>query len=486
MLDSLPQSLQPLLNGLMRTCHVTCCDNTETANSFTRELHDLLQQLVAAIDSELQSNPGCFVPSSSYAWRLLGRLAEGINRHFQIRPRIAFSSHDAAMQSAAAAARGIRECFLRVIQLLSPEEDHAGNIAAFSLSLMDTDSSAETCMRFAFLDAISRRVVAVKRPDQIWHVTIDGEIKHACTDSGAASGFDELPAPFRKDDFEVLTCPICTDTLFQNESDGSIVLLARQLKCPTVVDVTTQNPTGHEFPHVVCEGCAQRNFVQLNHTACPQCRHSFDSYLCVSIAAALQHQVHGNGHVQWTSTPECRLAALNVLTRISAETPLSDVVSFALLWSCLDPAAGIAHAALCCGRLAASIQVMPQAQASMWRAKLVHAFTITEAVGGDSMRGCIARAIGEIIEDDDSCASFIAAGACGALVDALGIAETDDTRGSIALSIFNLAQNEEGRSALIAAGACGALVDALGIATTDDTRGNIALALQAAEHPPLL
>ena len=465
-LASLPPPLQQLLNDIMRSCHAACCDSTETANSVTQELHRLLQQLVAAIDGELQSNPGSDLRTSSDSWHLLGKLVEGINHHFQIRPRIMFVSADSDMQSAAAAARGIKGCFTRFVELLSSDEDRAANIAAFTIFLMDTDGDAETSMRFAFLDIISRRVVAMKRPDQRWHVTIDGDIRHACTDDGASSGFDEVPTPFRKDDFDNLECPICTDALFQKEGDGSLVLLARQLKCPTVVDVTDRTPTGHQYPHVICEGCAQRHFIAQKKSVCPQCRHSFSEHLCVDIAATLQHQVHENGRVHWMNAPHRRLAALNVIVQLAVETPLGDSISYALLRSCFDLEAGIVTAALRCGRLSVAIKVMPQAEARKWCATFVDAFRIAET---DSLRGDFARAIRELIErGEEGCAAFNSeenlAKACCALVDALKIAETDATRSDIALTIRRLARIEEGRAALIAAGACFALVVSLFIA----------------------
>ena len=49
------------------------------------------------------------------------------------------------------------------------------------------------------------------------------------------------------------------------------------------------------------------------------------------------------------------------------------------------------------------------------------------------------------------------AGACGALVEALKVAEDDITRGNIAHAMHNLALSEEGCAGLVAAGACGAL-----------------------------
>jgi hypothetical protein len=258
---------------------------------------------VAAIDGEPQSNPGNDLQTFSDSWRLLGKLVEGINCHFQIRPGIMFISEDADMQSAAAAARDLEGFFARFIELLSSNEDRATNIVALLIFLMDTDGDAETSMRFALLNIISRRVVAVKRQDQRWEVTIDGEIRHACSDDGASSGIDKIPILFRKDSFDHLECPICRAALFQKEGDGGLVLLARQPKCPTIVDVTDRTPKGQKYPHVMCEVYAQRLFIERKQTVRHQCRHNSREHLCVDIAAALEHQVDENGRVQDKRAP---------------------------------------------------------------------------------------------------------------------------------------------------------------------------------------
>ena len=70
-----------------------------------------------------------------------------------------------------------------------------------------------------------------------------------------------------------------------------------------------------------------------------------------------------------------------------------------------------------------------------------------------------------------------AAGACVALVEALKVAEEDDTRSNIAWAMGLLAKSEEGRAGLAGAGACGALVEALNVAQADVTRGNISRAM---------
>ena len=373
-MQRLPHQLQQIVSAVMRMCHSLCSDDTTAANAVTQDLYRLLQQLVAAIDAELVSDPSSDIRTSSESWHLLGRLAEGINRHFQIRPRIMFASEDADMQSAAAAARGIKACFTRLIELLSCDEDRAGNVAAFTIYLMDTDGDAETSMRFAFLDNISRRVVAVKRPSQRWHVTIDDEVPRTrAQDDAVTSGFDEVPTPFRKGNFEDLECLICAAVLFQKECDGSVVLLARQLKCPVVVDVTDRTPMGHRHPHVLCESCAQRYFITQKHTTCHLCRHSFREHLCVGIAAALQHQVHEDGHVLWTASPQRRLAALNMLAQVPVEIAISHSLACSVLRSCVVADPDIAAAALRCGRLSVAIENIPQAEAIKWFAELIHA-----------------------------------------------------------------------------------------------------------------
>ena len=55
-----------------------------------------------------------------------------------------FSSQDAGMQSAAAAARGIKQSFTRFIELLSTNEDRAENVLQAANFLLDSDDNAET------------------------------------------------------------------------------------------------------------------------------------------------------------------------------------------------------------------------------------------------------------------------------------------------------------------------------------------------------
>jgi hypothetical protein len=67
---------------------------------------------------------------------------------------------------------------------------------------------------------------------------------------------------------------------------------------------------------------------------------------------------------------------------------------------------------------------------------------------------------------------------CGALVEALNIAENDNSRSKILPIINNLSDTAKGRAALIAAGACGALVEALKVAEADDSRIEIEITIE--------
>jgi hypothetical protein len=408
---------------------------------------------------------------------LLGRLVEGVNHHLQIRPRIVFISKDADTQSAAAAARGIKDCFTRCIELLSTDEDRAGNVAAFTVFLMDSDDDAETSMRIAFLDMITRRVVAVKRPGQRWDATVDGEtvgLDEGCSACGsnaaiapvlqfASAAAAAAAACGNLEDFDDAKCTICLCTSFDSRSDGSVSINVREMKCPG--------------RHTFHSQCARRWFVNEKHNSCPYCRHDFSGSFCDDITATLQHQVEPTGTgftVHWSKPPNLRLAALNVLLLFPPETPLGSTIAHALLWSCFDAAAGIADAALRCGRLSVAMVGMPQGEVELWCARLVEAFTIAAM---DTIKANVAMAICDFASNEEGRTGLAAAGGCGALVEALKVAEADGTRDSIAFAMCILALSEEGRTGLAAAGACGALVEALKVAEADATRRTIASAM---------
>ena len=207
----------------------------------------------------------------------------------------------------------------------------------------------------------------------------------------------------------------------------------------------------------------------------PHCRHSFFEHLCVDIATALQHQVHEDGSVVWTAAPQRRLAALNVLAQLPIETALSSSIAYAVLRSCLDAEADVAAAALRCRRLSVAIEVIQEAEAMKWFEKLIHAL---ENAKTDSKRGDIASAIPDLVQSESGCAAFVSvetsARVCGVLLDAVRVAETEDTRISILMAIGYISKIEEGRTGLIAAGACAALAHDLSVAKTELTIKNVA------------
>ena len=139
----------------------------------------------------------------------------------------------------------------------------------------------------------------------------------------------------------------------------------------------------------------------------------------------------------WTAAPQRRLAALNVLAQLPVDTALSSSIAYAVLRSCLDTEAGVAAAALRCGRLHVAIQAVPTAESGTWFKTLVRRLNVGET--------------------------------------------TDCQKGNIALAISNLSQIPEGRRALVAAGACEAAADALRSAASDDAKASISLARLAGD-----
>ena len=170
----LPSPIHVLLKSIVLHCHNASTGDTASTDADTQILHTLFQQLVAATDSALRSKSCSNLPTTSDFSHLIGMLVESTNLHFQGRPRIMFSSQDADMQSAAAAARGIKQSFTRFIELLSTYEDRTENVSQAANFLLDSDDNAETPLRFRFLDMMSMRVVALKQPGQRWDATIDG------------------------------------------------------------------------------------------------------------------------------------------------------------------------------------------------------------------------------------------------------------------------------------------------------------------------
>ena len=205
-------------------------------------------------------------------------------------------------------------------------------------------------------------------------------------------------------------------SLFECKRDGSVIVVARQLKCGG----TEGNQ--HRYPHVFHASCAKQWFIDSVATKCPVCRHVFQDEIADRIAAALQHQKLADGSVVWKHTPVQRLTALRTLFQIPEEAPLLPSVVSALVLSASDTSKHIAEAAFAC---------------------------ITRAGGPGRM-------------------SLIEGGACAVLVAALSLAVMGQTRFRIAEALVNLCQSEEGQHALLQANAGPILVATMNASPVED------------------
>jgi len=244
------------------------------------------------------------------------------------------------------------------------------------------------------------------------------------------------------DDFEEALCPCCMCSLFEFKSDGSILVLARQLKCVG---------TGRQqYPHIVHTKCAWRWFIDKGATTCPVCREDFRQHLCIYIEAALEYRVEsGGGPVQWSSSPDRRLAALNALLQQFPEQTaiVRQSTSSAVIHSVLDaPTPEIFDAAM----------------------KIVQKYggaLISQRPISSLVHSACAALVAALAQDDGS-------GRCEGCM--------DSRRGAVAFAISQLTRNDMAhvaRSVLIESGACRALIHAFSFAVSDHTRTDIAMAL---------
>jgi hypothetical protein len=435
----LSQQLQQLLNNIIGYCNVDCSGDFESSNAITRNLHHFLQQLSVAVEDELQSNAGdgLRIYIESYGQCLLQRLTQEINHHFQIRPKIMVISEDAEMRSAAVNARGITESLTRLVELLTTEEDRARNGEPLTFLLMDSEDDPEISMRFAILESISSHIVAsYEQTHKHWNITVDGEGQDLRNVSGSntpkvlkfAPAVVVAAACNGLEDFADVKCAICMGSLFEKQSDDSIHIDARQMKCP-----------GKDTFH---DHCARTYFVQKHSDKCPVCRLDFSKSFCTDIEAHLEHKIEPNEEepLQWMKAPDVRLAALNMLAKLPKETPLGRPIASALLWSSLDSSPGIPNAALSTERLSAAFEIVPEAERVVFSHAVLKSLKTADA---DGTVYHMTRVIAQLSENDIGCLAVLEAGGCGAIVQSLKVAVTDEVIGSIALAIQHLVENSD-------------------------------------------
>ena len=236
-------------------------------------------------------------------------------------------------------------------------------------------------------------------------------------------------------DFDEALCPCCMCSLFEFRSDGSVLVLARQMKCES------------KGRHIIHAKCAYKWFIDKGAITCPICREDFRSHLCVYIEAALEHNVGSGGDVQWSSSPDRRFAALNALVKLPEETKIGgQSISSAVIRSVLDaPTPEIFDAAM----------LIVQ--------KYGGALISQRPISSPVHSACVAL-VAALVQDDGSCQGCI-----------------DNRRGLVAYTITQLTKNDSShaaRSVLIENGACHALVHAFSLASSSlITRIDIALAL---------
>jgi hypothetical protein len=346
--------------------------------------------------------------------------------------------------------------------------------------MMDSEEDVQISMRLAILDMISRRVSAVKRPGQSWHVTIDaapvrfeecggppGDHALRARILEFASAAAEFSASGDLEDFNDAECGVCMCGLFQIRDDGGVAIDALEMKCPG----------GHSF-HL---HCAKGWIVTSKQTTCPYCRYGFiSSVLFEDIAASLEHQVALNSAgtaytVTWSRTLNQRLAALNVLPLLPRDMSLGNRIASALLLSCCDAAASVADAALRSGWLSSAIQGKTSAEILRVCVKIIEKIQALNTFG---ISGFVAMY--DIMRVEDGRAGIVAAGGggCAALVKLLKNAQDDYTRCCFSDALKKLAESEEGLAGVVAAGGCRALVEALKNTQDDNARCRIAGTLQ--------
>ena len=120
--------------------------------------------------------------------------------------------------------------------------------------------------------------------------------------------------------------------------------------------------------------------------------------------------------MHWKKPSNLRLTALNMLSLLPDDFCLASTMPSALLCSCFEKAAGVAHAALRSGRLCQAIEVVSEEETVKWCSRMVEALNSAK---NDDYRKSIGQAVGDIATSEEGFACFVAAGACGALVEAL-------------------------------------------------------------------
>jgi hypothetical protein len=249
----------------------------------------------------------------------MSRLCEIVILHFRVRV-----SNSNASDFIPESAENRRCCSINLVigsllqhigVLMTANDAHEANFVEGMRSVLSHDAISnfpDPWSPYLYLNAISRRILVVKRPGTDWIVTVD------CTElledysSPAASlcvsrrngktvtkqrdASCALIAPLREHAAVVVVaaaaaanadaaaaaasgtchysdalCAICQSSLFEIKSDGSIIVLARQLKCFTT-DHQHDRPSEGSCRHMFHAHCTRQLFIQRDASQCPICR----------------------------------------------------------------------------------------------------------------------------------------------------------------------------------------------------------------------
>jgi hypothetical protein len=188
-----------------------------------------------------------------------------LNLHLQIRSDLLNVSEDCfkGLGQAITSNTVVGSCIRFLGVLLSKNEAHESNFneglsSVFSI-LNELDKDAyDPWSSTSFLNHVSRCVIAVKLPGSAWNVTVDCKAQPDALGSlsdrssryarknrmSDVDGSSALIAPLQEHahaaavaaasgscHFNDALCAVCQCSLFEIKNDGSIVVIARQLKC---------------------------------------------------------------------------------------------------------------------------------------------------------------------------------------------------------------------------------------------------------------
>lgn len=264
--------------------------------SLQSQLLSMLNALSGDFETAVASVPGRVHPVEHSC---LSKFCEAVNLHLHIRGSNFHDSDRDCEEHRRACSINlvIGSLLLYLGVLLSKNDARQANFVEGMFSLLPYDAIA--CSRdpwsaSLYLNEISSRIMAVKRPKTHWSVTIDC-VAHINHDSSTHPSLIDSkrkrkPETNRRDGSCALTvslrehaaavvavaerglceysdalCAVCQCSLFEIRSDGSLIVIARQLKCN----------------HVFHADCARQLFVQSGASKCPVCRCVFYTmYLC--------------------------------------------------------------------------------------------------------------------------------------------------------------------------------------------------------------